>query len=144
MAKGLAGMPASPGIVDGPVHLLRWEVPDVRHRIIPDEAIAGETERFHAALEQAKKRLHQVRARAEKHAGPEEAAIFDVQLSILDDGELVRQVEELIQQNLGAEKAFDLVLFEWRQQFAGHSRPLLRERVGDLIDVHIELLGELR
>jgi len=54
MAKGLAGMPASPGIVDGPVHLLRWEVPDVRHRIIPDEAIAGETERFHAALEQAK------------------------------------------------------------------------------------------
>ena len=100
MAKGLAGMPASPGIVDGPVHLLRWEVPDVRHRIIPDEAIAGEVERFHASREQAKKRLHQVRARAEKHAGPEEAAIFDVQLSILEDGELVRQVEELIHQNL--------------------------------------------
>src|SRR6476660_5839457 len=143
MAKGIAGMPASPGIVDGQVHLLRWEVPDVRHRIIPDEAIRGEVKRFHEALDQAKERLRHVRARAEKHAGPEEAAIFDVQLSILEDGELIRQVEELIHQNLGAEKGFDLVLFEWRQQFAGHARPLLRERVGDLIDVHIRVLSIL-
>lgn len=143
MAKGIAGMPASPGIVDGRVHLLKWEVPDVRHRIIPDEMIPGEIKRFHAGLEQAKERLRHVRARAEKHAGPEEAAIFDVQLSILEDGELLRQVEELITQNLGAEKAFDLVLFEWRQQFASHARPLLRERVGDLIDVHIRVLSIL-
>src|SRR5450756_1305428 len=136
-------MPASPGIVDGLVRLLRWEVPDVRHRIIPDEAVPGEINRFHAGLEQARERLHHVRASAEKHAGPEEAAIFDVQLSILQDGELLRQVEELITQNLGAEKAFDLVLFEWRQQFASHARPLLRERVGDLIDVHIRVLSIL-
>jgi phosphoenolpyruvate-protein phosphotransferase (PTS system enzyme I) len=143
MPSGIAGMPASPGIVDGPVHLLRWEVPDVRHRIIPDEAIPAEVKRFHAALEQAKAKLYQVRARAEKHAGPEEAAIFDVQLSILEDGELLRQVEELIRQNLAAEKGFDLVLFEWRQQFAGHARSLVRERVGDLIDVHIRVLSIL-
>jgi phosphotransferase system enzyme I (PtsI) len=143
MAKGIAGVPASPGIVDGQVHLLKWEVPDVRHRIIPDEAIRGEVKRFHDSLDQAKERLRHVRARAEKHAGPEEAAIFDVQLSILEDGELLRQVEELIQQNLGAEKAFDLVLFEWRQQFASHARPLLRERVGDMIDVHIRVLSIL-
>src|SRR4029078_1467163 len=136
-------MPASAGIVDGQVHLLRWEVPDVRHRIIPDEAIAGEVKRFYASLEQARTRLQQVRARAEKHAGPEEAAIFDVQLSILEDGELLRQGEELVHQNLGAEKAFDLVLFEWRQQFASHARPMLRERVGDLIDVHIRVLSIL-
>lgn len=143
MSSGLAGMPASPGIVDGPVHLLRWEVPDVRHRIIPDEAIAAEIKRFHQALAVASERLRHVRARAEKNAGPEEAAIFDVQLSILQDAELLRQVEELIHQNLGAEKAFDLVLFEWRQQFADHARSLLRERVGDLIDVHIRVLSIL-
>jgi phosphotransferase system enzyme I (PtsI) len=143
MPNGIAGMPASPGIVDGLVHLLRWEVPDVRHRIIPDEAIPAEIKRFHGALEQARQKLHQVRRRAEKHAGPEEAAIFDVQLSILEDAELIRQVEELIQQNLGAEKGFDLVLFEWRQQFAGHARPLVRERVGDLIDIHIRVLSIL-
>ena len=143
MPNGIAGMPASPGIVDGPVHLLIWKVPDVRHRIIPDEGIAAEIARFHAAIDKAKDRLRQVRGRAEKHAGPEEAAIFDVQLSILEDAELLRQVEELIHQNLGAEKAFDLVLFEWRQQFAEHARPMLRERVGDLIDIHIRVLSVL-
>lgn len=143
MAKGIAGMPASPGIVDGQVHLLRWEVPDVRHRIIHDDAIPAEIRRLHDGLEKARDKLHHVRARAEKHAGPEEAAIFDVQISILEDGELVRQVEELIHQNLGAEKAFDLVMFEWRQQFAHHARPMLRERVGDLIDVHIRVLSIL-
>jgi phosphoenolpyruvate-protein phosphotransferase (PTS system enzyme I) len=143
MSTGLAGIPASPGIVDGQVHLLRWEVPDVRHRIIADEAIPGEIKRFHEALAKGRERVQHVRARAEKHAGPEEAAIFDVQLSILEDGELLRQVEELIHQNLGAEKAFDLVVFEWRQQFAAHARPMLRERVGDLIDVHIRVLSIL-
>jgi phosphoenolpyruvate-protein phosphotransferase (PTS system enzyme I) len=143
MPRVLRGMPASGGIVEGPVHLLRWEVPDVKHRIIPDEAIPAEKARFHSAVETAKSRLLQVRARAEKHAGAEEAAIFDVQVSILEDASLLREVEELIEQNLGAEKAFDLVLLEWRTQFARHAQRMLRERVGDLIDVHIRVLSVL-
>ena len=143
MPGAVIGMPASPGIVEGPVHLLRWEVPDVRHRNIPDEAVPAEMTRLHAAIEQAKERLRYVRARAEKNAGPEEAAIFDVQISILEDVELVRQVEELVQQNIAAEKAFDVVMFEWRQQFAGHARPMIRERVGDLIDIQIRVLSLL-
>ncbi|MDQ6717914.1 MAG: phosphoenolpyruvate--protein phosphotransferase [Gemmatimonadota bacterium] len=143
MPRTLRGMPASAGIVEGPVHLLRWEVPDVKHRIIADEAIASEKASFHAAVAKAKDRLSQVRARAEKHAGPEEAAIFDVQISILEDASLLQEVEDLIAQNLGAEKAFDLVLLEWRLQFARHAQSMLRERVGDLIDVHIRVLTVL-
>lgn len=143
MPRTLRGMPASPGIVEGPVHLLRWEVPDVRRRIIHDDEIDAEKKRFHAALEQAKQRLEVVRKRAELHAGPQEAAIFDVQTSILEDGELKRQVEELIQQNLGAEKAFNDVLLDWRDNFARHAHSMLRERVSDLIDVQIRVLTVL-
>ena len=139
----LTGMPASQGIVVGPVHLLRWEVPDVPHRIIADEAITREIAWFHRALETSKTRLRDVRARAEKHAGPEEAAIFDVQISILEDADLQKEVEALIHQNLGAEKAFDLAMVEWRQKFARHSHPMMRERVGDLVDVHIRVLSVL-
>jgi phosphotransferase system enzyme I (PtsI) len=101
--RQIRGIPASPGIVVGRVHLLRWEVPDVRHRIVPDEGIPAEIERFHAARARAGERLRQLRTRVEASAGPEEAAIFDVQLSILDDEELARGVTELIRQNLGAE-----------------------------------------
>jgi len=67
----IRGIPASPGIVVGIVYLLRWEVPDVRHRIVPDEGIAAEIERFHAALDRARERLRQLRTRVEASAGTE-------------------------------------------------------------------------
>ena len=140
MDRRLIGIPASPGIAVGTVHLLRWEVPDVSHRIIPDEHIPNEIRRFRDALERAKERVRLVRDRVERSAGHEEAAIFDVQLSILEDSELTRGTEEFIQQNLAAEKAFDLVMLEWKQKFARAASPMLRERVGDLTDVHIRLL----
>ena len=141
--QALVGMPASPGIVIGPVHLLRWEVPEVRHRIIPDELIKDELARFHDARRRAKERLRTVRTRVERQAGAEEAAIFDVQDSMLDDTDLISGVESLIRQNIGAEKAFDLVMLELRQHFSRHPQPMVRERVGDLMDLHIRLLSLL-
>ncbi len=143
MKSMLRGIPASPGIVVGPVHLLRWEVPEVPPRVIADEEIEAEIERLHAAFDRARERLRALRLRAEAHAGPEEAKIFDVQLTILDDRELSTSVEALIKQNLGAEKAFDVVLVGWRQHFARHTAPMMRERVGDLTDVHIRVLSLL-
>ena len=143
MDRTLTGIPASSGIVVGPVHLLRWEVPDVATRILADDAIPGEIDRFREAVGRAKERLASVRDRAAAHAGPEEAAIFDVQISILEDEDLAQQVESYIRQNLAAEKAFDVVLIEWRQRFAHHASPMMRERVGDLTDVHIRMLSIL-
>ncbi|MBK6456663.1 MAG: phosphoenolpyruvate--protein phosphotransferase [Gemmatimonadetes bacterium] len=143
MDRAIVGISASPGIVLGPVHLLRWEVPDVPHHIIPDEDVDREIARFHDAIEKAKVRLRGVRDRAERHAGPEEAAIFEVQITILEDQELAQRVESYIRQNLGAEKAFDLVLLEWRQHFAKATSAMMRERVGDLTDVHIRVLSVL-
>src|SRR5919199_2804387 len=143
MDSQLRGVPASPGIATGPVHLLHWEVPDVPHRRIADDAIPAEVERFRGAVERAKERLRAVRKRVEASAGPEEAAIFEVQLSILGDRELFNVVEDRIREGLAAESAFDLVLLDWRRRFARHEHPMLRERVGDLTDVHIRVLTVL-
>ena len=143
MKRKLVGIGASPGIAVGTVQLLRWEVPDVPHRIIPDDAIPAEIERFLKALDKAKERLRQIRARVEKTAGHEEAAIFEVQLSILEDPDLTRGVQELIHQNIAAEKAFDIQMLESRQRFARAASPMVRERVGDLTDVHIRVLSLL-
>jgi phosphotransferase system enzyme I (PtsI) len=141
--RKLIGVGASPGIVVGMVQLLRWEVPDIAHRIIPDDAIPAELQRFRDAVERAKERLRQIRARVEATAGHEEAAIFEVQLSILEDPDLTRGVEELIHQNIAAEKAFDIQMVESRQRFAHSKSPMVRERVGDLTDVHIRVLALL-
>lgn len=143
MNRAIVGIPASPGVVVGPVHLLKWEVPVVRQRIIPDEEIPAEIRRFETIVERAKDRLRQVRDRAARDVGEDEAAIFDVQITILEDQELLGNVRDLILQNLGAEKAFDLVMVDWRQSFARHTHAMLRERVNDLTDVHIRVLSLL-
>jgi phosphoenolpyruvate-protein phosphotransferase (PTS system enzyme I) len=138
--RKLIGIPASPGIAVGPVHLLRWEIPEVPQRIIPDDAVPDEIARFRDVLERAKERLSQLRDRVEHSAGAQEAAIFDVQRSIIDDSELTNAVEGLIKQNLGAEKAFEIVMFDWGQRFSRAAHPMLRERIGDLKDVEIRVL----
>ena len=140
MPTPLHGVSASPGIVTGTAHLLRWEVPEVPARVVTDGEVAGERERLRAAVAAAIDRLHLVKARAEANAGPAEAAIFDVQVAILEDPSLVASFEALVAQNLSAEKAVDLVMLEWRERFARSTNPLMRERAGDLLDVQIRLL----
>src|SRR5687768_10271061 len=99
--------------------------------------------RFRSAAERATDRLTQARERAEQHAGSDEAGIFEVQIGMLADDALVNEVESYIRQNLDAEKAFDVVMLEWRQKFARSAAPMLRERVGDLTDLHIRVLSML-
>jgi phosphotransferase system enzyme I (PtsI) len=141
--RTLNGIPASPGVAVGAAHLLLWEVPEVGHHVISDMEIPAELARFADAVERAKERLQQVRKRVESAAGKEEAAIFDVQHSILEDRSLISRVEELIRQNLAAEKAFDIEMLEWRQRFSRHTNAMMRERVSDLTDVHIRVLALL-
>jgi phosphotransferase system enzyme I (PtsI) len=143
MERSLRGIPASPGIAVGSAHLLLWEVPEVPHHIIQDEEIPREMERLEKAIDRAKERLRHVRERVEESTGKEEAAIFDVQHSILEDPHLLGGVKDLIRQNLAAEKAFDLEMLEWRSRFARHTNPMMRERVSDLTDVHIRVLAVL-
>ncbi len=139
----LTGISASPGIVVGPVHLLRWVVPEVPLRVIDESAVPRELDRLRSAFDRAVERLRSVRERAEKNAGPAEAAIFDVQVSIIEDAELRRRVEDVIRQNFAAERAFDVVMLEWREHFARSAHAMMRERVGDLMDVHIRVLSIL-
>jgi phosphotransferase system enzyme I (PtsI) len=140
MERKLTGIPASPGIAVGPIRLLRWEIPEVKHRIIEEAAVPSELDRFHRAVSRAKERLTHIKQRVAATAGPEEARIFDVQCTILDDTTLTSAVEALIRQNLAAEKAFEIVMYEWRENFARSSSAMLRERVGDLKDVEIRVL----
>ncbi len=143
MERMLRGLPASPGIVAGPVHLLRWEVPDVPPRTVTEAEVPGELSRFHDAVARAQERLRQVRDRAAHQAGHEESMIFEVQISMLDDRALNKEVEAFIRERRAAEHAFDLVMLEWRRRFGRASAPMLRERIGDLLDLHIRVLGIL-
>ena len=143
MPSRLKGIPASPGIVVGPVHLLRWEVPEVAATGIDPADVTAEVERLRIAFARTTERLRTVRDRALKAAGTAEAAIFEVQISIVEDPDFGGRVEDVIRQNFSAERAFDVVMLEQRDHFARSPHAMLRERVGDLIDVHIRVLTVL-
>ena len=143
MERSLRGIPASPGIAVGNVHLLIWEVPEFEHRSISDEEIPAELARLDDALERAKERLRHVTERVEATAGKEEAAIFEAQRMLLEDPALLGGIRQYIKQNFAADAAFDIEMREWRQRFARHTSALLRERANDLVDVHIRVLAIL-
>src|SRR6185503_11205561 len=143
MDRSLKGIPASPGIAVGDAHLLLWEVPDVPHHIIRDDQVPAELKRFDDAIGRAKERIEHVRDRVEEQVGKEESGIFEAQYQILEDPALLGGVKELIRQNLAAEKAFDIEMYEWRARWARHASAMIRERVSDLMDVHIRVLAIL-
>lgn len=143
MDRSLRGIPASPGIAVGKVHLLLWEVPEFEHRTIADDQIPAELERLDTALARARDRLRQVAERVEAAAGKEEAAIFEAQRMLLEDPALLGGVRQYINQHFVAEAAFDLEMREWEQRFARHSNAMLRERANDVVDVHIRVLAIL-
>ncbi len=129
MDRRLTGISASPGIVAGPVYVLHWEVPEVPQRIVSDEEIQGEIDRFAATLVRARERLEYVRSRAAHHAGEDEARIFEAQMLILQDTDMIGRVDGLIRQNLAAESAFEITMLDLRHHFARHASPMMRERV---------------
>jgi phosphotransferase system enzyme I (PtsI) len=141
--RTIDGLPASGGVVVGPVHLLRWEVPEVRHRTVEDDEIESELERLREGVRAARERLVRVRERVARTVGPEEAQIFDAQMMILEDPTLIDEIVSLVRHNLGAENAVDLTMRVWHHTFSHAPQPMVRERAGDVVDVHIRLLTVL-
>jgi phosphotransferase system enzyme I (PtsI) len=140
----IRGIPVSRGVAVGPALVVRWEVPAVSDHAITPAQVEPEIARLTDALAFARERIEKVRARAAERAGPEEARIFDAQLMILEDVELVGGTERLIRENhFSAERAFELKMMEWRGLWSTQGSPLLRDRLIDLTDVEIRVLTRL-
>jgi phosphotransferase system enzyme I (PtsI) len=140
----IKGIAVSRGVAVGPALVVRWEVPAVADVAIKPDAVEREVARLKEALAFAKVRLAAVRQRAEERAGPEEARIFDAQLLILEDVELVDGAVRLIRENhFSAPRAFELKVLEWRGLWSQHGSTLLRDRLIDLTDVEIRVLTRL-
>ena len=138
------GIGVSPGVAVGPALVVRWELPQVPDHAIREEDVEPEVARLRDALAVAKEKIERVREHAAVRAGPEEARIFDAQLLILDDGDLVAGVERLIRENhFSAARAFELKMLEWRGLWLTNGSTLLKDRLIDLTDVEIRVLTHL-
>ena len=138
------GIPASPGIGAGPIVRYETEELKVRDIRIPPAGVAREIERFHAALDAARKDLSRIRDGIAAELGKHEAEIYDAHLLILDDPELKRAVEHGIRDE-GRNAAF-----VFRAHMSGVAARLeqvndeyLRERRADVLDVERRVLRYL-
>ncbi len=144
MGDKVQGIPASPGIAIGSAYVIRWPKLSVPHATVAMEQVESEVERFKQAREQASERTRQLRSSVEIRLGSVEAKIFDPQLLMLDDPDLVDGTVTYISESfLTAERAFSLRVLEFRSQWLDATHARVMDRVADLNDVQLRVLAEL-
>lgn len=138
------GTPASPGIVVGPAFVLHWEMPRVPHASVEESEIEREIERFNEAREWTRQRVLDVQKRTAERLGDVEARIFEPQLLMLDDGDMIdRTVEYIRRNNLSAARAFELCMLEIETEWTRSGHPMVFDRLIDLRDVEQRVLRRL-
>ena len=138
------GIPASPGIVIGPAYVLRWEPPRVPHVSVSADQMEQEVARFHEAREWARQRLRSIQAQTADKLGSVEAQIFEPQVLMLDDPELVDGTVSYIRENhLSAARAFELRMLEYQSEWSRSGHPMIMDRMNDLLDVQIRVSRRL-
>ena len=134
-------IPASPGIGIGPVRVARptaVTVPDARPGT-PDE----QRGRLDGARARARDQLHGVRGTAAREIGESEAAIFDAQVLLLDDPDLLADAAARIDGGADAARAWADALDEVERGFAAAADEYLRARAADVRDVRDRVLRAL-
>lgn len=138
------GSPASPGIVVGPAFILRWELPEISDASIPPDRVDREIERFDAAREWAKHRIAEIQTRSEDRLGEIETRIFEPQILMLDDRDLIDRTVRFIRDNhFSAARAFELCMLEFEAEWTRAAHPMIMDRLNDLLDVEVRVLRKL-
>lgn len=141
----LQGIPVSPGIGIGPVHVVArgFSAPEV-YPIDPED-IPAEQERFRQALEVTKQQLAELQERIQSISGENESLIFEAHLMVLEDRALLDRVAEAISnRRQNAEFAFYAVMQNFLEAMRRVPDPYLRERTADLEDVCQRVLRNFR
>jgi phosphoenolpyruvate-protein phosphotransferase (PTS system enzyme I) len=138
------GISASPGIVIGPAHVLRWEPPRAPHVTVAAEEVDREIARFNEARDWAKARIREIQQHAAGQLGLVEAQIFEPQILMLDDNDLVQGTIAYIRENhLSAARAFELRILEFESEWSRSGHAMLMDRLNDLLDIQVRVIRRL-
>ncbi len=138
------GLPVSEGIAFGTVKVLRWGVPEVPHRTVDSSEVEAEVDRFHETRDWARDRLSEIRDVTEERLGSLEARIFDPQLLMLEDADVVQGTERYIRENrLTAARAFHWRILELQARWLRTANPMVLDRLNDLEDLMVRVLHRL-
>ena len=140
----LDGVGVSEGIVEGTIRLLNWGNPEVVHRRVDADQVESEVERFQKAREETGRHLQKLKEATSSRVGTMEARIFDPQILMLDDPEVVDRTIDYIRGNhLTAAQAFEWRILELKSMWERTYQPMVLDRVNDLEDLHSRLIHRI-
>jgi len=140
----IRGVGVSPGVAIAPAITVRWAFPEVPDRTVAPSELEHEIHRLHSAVDAVILELQALRDRALQRAGPEEARIFDAQMMMARDPDVLAGVETLIRKNhLAAETAYEFKALELRNTWQGARSSMMRDRVADLAAIPLRTIGHL-
>jgi len=140
----MRGIGAAPGIVAGPVLLLKADDEPLPEYAVDAADVPREMLRLEAALIETRRQLHDVQRRVGEALGGESAGIFEAHLQVVDDPSFVDEVyRDLRERRRNVEKA----VFDVAERYARTLREMeddyLRERAADIRDVARRILRNL-
>ncbi|MGD2122039.1 MAG: phosphoenolpyruvate--protein phosphotransferase [Gemmatimonadota bacterium] len=138
------GFGVSEGIVEGTIQVLSWEIPEVVHKRIGADQVEREVERFRKAIDETRARLEGLKDVTSTRLGEMEARIFEPQIVMLEDPEVVDRTFDYIRGHyLSAAQAFDWRILELKAMWERTSEPMVLDRINDLEDLHSRLLRRI-
>lgn len=138
------GVPGSPGAAVGTALVV---LPPADLEVVPDRNVSdidAELARFQQALEGVRADMRLLSSKLETQLRPEERALFDVYLMMLDDASLAGEVTKIIKGGQWAQGALRQVVTEHVKRFELMDDAYLRERASDIRDIGRRLLSQLQ
>lgn len=138
------GVPGAPGAALGTAVVV---LPIADLDVVPDKTtgdITTQLELFSSALESVRADIRSLSARLAKRLRPQERALFDVYLMMLEHTALAGDVIAVIRQGQWAQGALRQVVSEHVQRFEHMDDDYLRERASDVKDLGRRLLAYLQ
>jgi len=138
------GVPAAPGVAVGKAVVV---LPPADLEVVPDkraEDVRAELALFNRALESVRGDIRVLSAKLASQLRPEERALFDVYLMMLDDTSLGSEVQRVIKAGQWAQGALRQVINEHVKRFELMDDAYLRERASDVKDLGRRLLAYLQ
>lgn len=138
------GVAGAPGAAVGRAVVV---LPPADLDVVPDRTvddIEAEVERFKQALEAVRADMRRLSSKLETQLRPEERALFDVYLMMLDDASMGLEVKRVIRTGQWAQGALRQVVLEHVTRFELMDDAYLRERASDVRDLGRRLLAYLQ
>jgi phosphotransferase system, enzyme I, PtsP len=138
------GVPGSPGAAVGTAVVV---LPPADLEVVPDKAIDdidAELALFNSALEGVRADMRNLSTKMASQLRPEERALFDVYLMMLEDAALGNEVVNVIRTGQWAQGALRQVVSEHVNRFELMDDAYLRERASDVKDLGRRLLAYLQ